>query len=168
MYREGEVMSVISSEIGYFGIPKTKKAKKTQYIAFKIISDTVKGYLGALTFSNMKEEVSARWNSHYMQNRKPYSEFVGTELIKISLTIELNSSLLHPLKTTPFKIRNKLIKLCNNGTTGYLVIGGHKMSSRKFKILSVSDDFDIISRGTLKYTKDKFQKITCNVVFEEV
>ena len=161
-------MSSLKTDIGYFGIPASRKRKKSEYIAFRIISDSAKGTLGALTFQSMKEEVSARWGKHYIQGKKPKSEFLGNELIQISLTIELNSSLLHPLKTTPFKIRNKLIKLCNNGTTGYLVIGGHKMSSRKFKILSVSDDFDIISRGTLKYTKDKFQKITCNVVFEEV
>lgn len=161
-------MSSLKTDIGYFGIPASRKRKKSEYIAFRIISDNAKGTLGALTFQNMKEEVSARWGKHYIQGKKPKSEFLGSELIRISLTIELNSSLLHPLKTTPFKVRNKLIKLCNSGTTGYLVIGGHKMSSHKFKIISVSDNYEIISRGKLKYTKDKFQKIVADVVFEEM
>lgn len=161
-------MSAVTSQIGYFGIPKTKKKKKTEYIAFKIISDTSKSMLGTLTFSNMKEETTARWAKHYIQGKKPKSEFLGKELTTISLTIELNSSLLHPLKTTPFKMRNKIHKLCNNGYTGYSVIGGHKMSSHKFKIISVSDNYEIISRGKLEYTKDKFQKIVVDVVFEEI
>ncbi|MGN1130100.1 MAG: phage tail protein [Ruminococcus sp.] len=161
-------MSSLKTDIGYFGIPASKKRKRSEYIAFRIISDSTKGTLGALTFNNMKEDVTARWGKHYIQGRKPKSEFLGMELTTINLTVELDASLLHPLKTTPFKARNRIIKLCQKGYTGYLVIGGHKMSGNKFKIISVSDSYEIISRGKLPYTKDKFQKIIVDIVFEEI
>jgi hypothetical protein len=110
-----------------------------------------------LTFSDLQENISARWSERNIQKKKPRSEFLGANLRTVTLTIVLDAS----LGVKPMAMRNKLIKICEKGQVEYLVVGSKRLSSHKFKIESISNAWDYIIK------KGKVVQMTMDVTFSE-
>lgn len=120
-------------------------------ITFETSSDKVQ------TFRNYSETISSRWVDHNIQGRLPRSEFLGADLMTISMTVELNAA----LGVNPWRIRDKLKNAVRNGTVDDLVIGGKQPAYNKFKIITAQDTFDQI------FNDGKISKITMNLTFKE-
>ena len=109
------------------------------------------------TFRNYSETIGSRWVDHNVQGRMPRSEFLGADLMTVSMTVELNAT----LGVNPWSVRDKLKNAVRNGTVDVLVIGGKQPAYNKFKIISAQDTFDqILNDG-------KISKITMNLTFKE-
>ncbi len=120
-------------------------------ISFEVSSDKIQ------TFKNYSETIGSRWVDHNIQGRMPRSEFLGADLMTITMTVELNAA--HGAK--PWSTRDKLKNAVRNGTVDTLVIGGKQPAYNKFKIISAQDTFDqILNDG-------KIPIITMNLTFKE-
>ena len=109
------------------------------------------------TFRNYSETIGSRWVDHNIQGRMPRSEFLGADLMTVSMTVELNAA----LGVNPWSVRDKLKNAVRDGTVDVLVIGGKQPAYNKFKIISAQDTFDqILNDG-------KIPKITMNLTFKE-
>ena len=71
------------------------------------------------TFRNYSETIGSRWVDHNIQGRMPRSEFLGADLMTVSMTVELNAT----LGVNPWSVRDKLKNAVRNGTVD-VVIGG--------------------------------------------
>lgn len=101
-----------------------------------------------LNFSDFKKDVSARYESHDLIGQKPKLEFVGSDLDKISFTINLNSS-------NGISVKEEIKKLEEKTSTGKaetLVIGGEVQGSDKWIITSLSEAWDTIFNDGFLYS----------------
>ena len=120
-------------------------------ISFETSSDKIQ------TFKNYAETIGSRWVDHNVQRQMPLSEFLGDDLMTITMTVELNAA--HGVK--PWETRDRLKNAVRNGVVDTLVIGGRQPAYNKFKIISAQDTFDtILNNG-------KIPKITMNLTFKE-
>ena len=120
-------------------------------ISFETSSDKIQ------TFKNYAETIGSRWVDHNVQRQMPLSEFLGADLMTITMTVELNAA--HGVK--PWETRDRLKNAVRNGVVDTLVIGGRQPAYNKFKIISAQDTFDtILNNG-------KIPKITMNLTFKE-
>ena len=109
------------------------------------------------TFKNYSESMGARWADHSIQGRLPVSEFLGAELMTVSMTVELSAA--HGVK--PWSVRDRLAKALRNGVVAPLVIGGRQPSSNKFKLTNIQNVFEqVLNDG-------KVSRITMNLTFKE-
>lgn len=109
------------------------------------------------TFKSYSETIGSRWVDHNVQKAMPCSEFLGPDLMTITMTVELNAA----LGVNPWLTRDKLKNAVRNGTVANLVIGGKQPSYNKFKLISAQDTFDTIMND------GKISKITMNLTFKE-
>lgn len=122
------------AEIGYFG--------KT--IKFEVNSKKV------MTFQSLKRTSGGRWAKHNIIGSKPKSEFQGAESGSVEMEIFLSAE--HGVK--PRTTIDKIIKVCEQGKTAYLVVGGKKIFSRKVYIETVSDTWEtVMNKGELVSAK---------------
>lgn len=120
-------------------------------ISFETSSDKIQ------TFKNYAETIGSRWVDHNVQRQMPLSEFLGADLMTVTMTVELNAA--HGVK--PWETRDRLKNAVRNGVVDTLVIGGRQPAYNKFKIISAQDTFDtILNNG-------KIPKITMNLTFKE-
>ena len=95
------------------------------------------------TFSNMKREVSASWNTMERIGQKPISEFGGPNLQTISLDITLDAS----LGVRPRQLLEVLERMTESGQASELVIGRKMVGKNKWVITKCSQAWDVILRG---------------------
>lgn len=95
------------------------------------------------TFSNMKREVSASWNTMERIGQKPISEFSGPNLQTISLDITLDAS----LGVRPRQMLEILERMTESGQANELVIGRKMVGKNKWVITKCSQAWDVILRG---------------------
>lgn len=133
--------SVTFNKIGHFGTS----------IVFTIKKDEV------FTFSNLKREVSGRWAIHPSINKREKTEFIGPGLASNTMTITLDAS----LGVKPQKVIKEIEKAVHKGTAEYLIIGGKKISTNKYRITGMSEEWDVILNDGALY------KATLNLTFEE-
>lgn len=108
------------------------------------------GYLGdiqfnvsskqVLTFKDLNYSSSAKLHNHEIIGQKPLTEFLGCDLDKISLTIELNSTL-------GIDIKKQLATIKEYEQTGKpleFVLGSEPLGLDKWQIENSSKDYDII------------------------
>lgn len=120
-------------------------------ITFSVSSNKI------LTFSGYSETIGSRWTDHNIQQRFPRSEFLGSDLMTIKMTVVIDAA----LGVKPWTVRNAIKDCVRNGTPEFLVIGGKKISGNKYIIESAQNTFDtILSDGKIK-------KITMNLTFKE-
>lgn len=120
-------------------------------ITFSVSSNKI------LTFSGYSETIGSRWTDHNIQQRFPRSEFLGSDLMTIKMTVVIDAA----LGVKPWTVRNAIKDCVRNGTAEFLVIGGKKISGNKYIIESAQNTFDtILSDGKIK-------KITMNLTFKE-
>lgn len=120
-------------------------------IYFVVSSDKIQ------TFRNYSETIGSRWAEHNLIGRMPRSEFIGADLMTVSMTVELNAA----LGVNPWSVRDRLKNAVRNGTVDSLVLGGKQPAYNKFKIISAQDTFDQI------FNDGKIARITMNLTFKE-
>lgn len=120
-------------------------------IVFRVSDEKV------LTFSNMKRTVSGRWTTHNSIKKKPFSEFQGPGLDKVTMRIQLCAS----LGVKPRDVIKDIEKCVKKGTVKKLVIGGKKIGSNKYKITTMSETWNTI------FNDGKLYSATLDLTFEE-
>lgn len=115
------------SQIGYFG----------KDIKFKVSRKQV------CTFDNFNQKLSSRWSESTPIGRKPVSEFNGPGLRSISFTMILDAS----LGVKPLEMLRKLRRIVGLGLVSYLVIGKSRVGFHKFRITSISEEWDTVLKG---------------------
>lgn len=93
-----------------------------------------------LTFKELSHSSSAKFHDHEIIGQKPLSEFLGCDLDKISLKIELNQELGANISETLEKIKQYEI----SGTPLNFVVGHETFGSDKWVIESSSRAYDYI------------------------
>lgn len=91
-------------------------------------------YGKVLTFHDLTREHAVRWAKHEVIGAKPVLEYVGDDLMKVSLKIRFDSSLSVP----PLIGLDHLRKMLENKMSKTLVIGGEYLG--RFVIESISED----------------------------
>jgi len=110
-----------------------------------------------LTFKGYSEQISSRWVDHNIQGELPRSEFLGANLMTISMTVVLSAA--HGIN--PWNTREIIKNAVRNGYARNLVIGGKQPSTNKFVITNAQDTFDNI------FNDGKISQITMNLTFKE-
>lgn len=91
-------------------------------------------YGKVLTFNDLSREHSVRWAKHEVIGKKPVLEWVGEDLMTVSLKIRFDTSLGVP----PLIGLYHLKKMINNKQVKTLVIGGEYFG--RFVIESISEE----------------------------
>lgn len=99
-----------------------------------------------LNFSGFNRNASSRWANHEVIEGKPVSEFIGPNLDSISFTVHLKG-------LSGVKVKEEMDKWlikCREGTIDTLVIGNSSIGMNKWKVLSVSQMWNVIlNKGEL-------------------
>lgn len=100
-----------------------------------------------LNFNNFQKTVSGRWGTHDRIGKKPQSEFLGAGLSGVTFDISLNAQ--HGVRP-----RNTIVALeraVESGQAEYLVIGGAKVGSKRWKITQMTETWNtIMAHGELQ------------------
>ena len=110
-----------------------------------------------LTFKDFKREGGAKYATHEVIGQPPKLEFLHRELEKLSLEIDLVSS----LGVNPEDEIQKITDMCNDGEANYLIFGGQVYGDCQWIIESYSEDVKyfgadgetILSKVSLKLTE---------------
>lgn len=109
-------------------------------ITFEVSSKKV------LTFQSMKREVSARWKTHNIVQKKPKAEFMGPDADTVTFKVFLSAE--HGVK--PRKTLDAIEKAIKKGQVEYFILGGKKVGSNKYYIESMSEEWEEIwNKGEL-------------------
>lgn len=99
-----------------------------------------------MTFSELNRNAAGRWATHETIGSKPASEFLGPGLDTISFTVNLNGS----FGTKPRTEMDKWIRKERAGEVAPLVIGNRVLGLDKWKIISVSQMWNVVlSKGEI-------------------
>ena len=90
----------------------------------------------ALTFRDFKREGGAKYATHEVIGQPPKVEYLHRELEKLSLEIDLVSS----LGVNPEDEVQKITDMCNDGEANYLVINGQVYGDCQWVIESYSEE----------------------------
>lgn len=93
-----------------------------------------------LNFSGFQRSATARWASHEVIQGKPASEFLGPDLDRITFTVHLKGRFGVNVQE---EMDRWLIK-CRAGDVDTLVIGNKALGIYKWKIISVSQMWNVI------------------------
>lgn len=110
-----------------------------------------------LTFRDMKRTVSGRWGTHSRLGKKDQSEFLGPELQRVTMTIVLNAQ--HGV--APRATLDKIEQAIEQGKVHPFVVGGKRVGSGEWKIVSMTDTWDAIYNG------GELVKATAEITIEE-
>lgn len=110
-----------------------------------------------LTFKDFKREGGAKYATHEVIGQPPKVEYLHRELEKLSLEIDLVSS----LGVNPEDEIQKITDMCNDGEANYLIFGGQVYGDCQWVIESYSEDVKyfgadgetILSKVSLKLTE---------------
>lgn len=91
-----------------------------------------------LTFNSMVRTVSGRWVNNPVIGQKGISQFTGPELEQLSFSITVDAS----LGVSPSDVLKKINHTISYGIAETLVIGGIKIGSNRWKILSASESYN--------------------------
>ena len=87
-----------------------------------------------LTFNNLQRNLAARWAKHDLIGRKPLLEYVGPDLMTVSLSVRFDRSLNLPPEAGLLHLR----KMLENGLKKTLVIGDEYLG--RYVIDSISEE----------------------------
>lgn len=110
-----------------------------------------------LTFQDFKQTVSGRWATHERIGKKPQSEFLGAELRRVTFQIELFAQ----KEIRPRKIIKEIEQAIETGKAMKLVIGGKPIGRHKWKIINMSEVWDVLMLG------GKLYQATISLTLEE-
>lgn len=113
-------------------------------ITFEVSSEKV------LTFNNLSRTVKGRWTQHNVISKKPKSEFLGPDLDGVTFKVSLSA--MHGVK--PRETIETIEKAVRNGTAMSFVVGGKKVGSNSWVIISVSEAWNCVYSGGELVTAD--------------
>lgn len=87
-----------------------------------------------LTFNDLKRDIKTRWAKHDVIGAKPRLEWIGEELLTVTLSIRFDSS----LGITPMEGLSRLKKMAENRKYKTLIIGGEILG--RYVIESISEN----------------------------
>lgn len=96
----------------------------------------------ALTFKNLKRDISAQWNTIARIGLKPLAEFGGANLQTASLEIVLDAG----LGIKPRKQLEVLEGMVESGAAYDLVLGKRRVGKNQWAVTKCSAAYDIILR----------------------
>lgn len=96
-----------------------------------------------LTFTDLKQTVSAQYSDHKLINHKPKKEYIGAGLRSIKFTMTLDAT----LGVRPKKMLTDLEYMTESGYADYLVIGSKAIGDGRFCITSISEAWDAVYSG---------------------
>ena len=99
-------------------------------------------HLRVLTPSNISGSTGADWADHSVIGNKTRSQYLGPQLKKYQMDIQLSSS----FGVAPRIALARLQEMSENGEVHYLIIGLAPLSMNKFAIESVSETWDTVGR----------------------
>lgn len=109
-------------------------------VSFKVNSDN--GVLKAISFNDLKRNVSANFAEHLRPQDNPVLEFTSLGAPEYSMTIILSANLGY----SPENEYSKLYSMLKSGNAQEFVLGGRKQGSYKWCITSLSSDIEKIFR----------------------
>lgn len=99
-----------------------------------------------LPFRNMKRNISARWQLHNINQKKPCTEYVGIEQPSVTLDVTFSAQ----RGQNPRRYESLLEKACMAGELNYLYVGGKRIGGNKYYIESINTSWDEVwSMGEL-------------------
>jgi Phage protein U len=110
-----------------------------------------------LTFNGFTKKVSGNWVNHNIIGKKALSEFTGPGLEQVSFTITLDAR----LGVRPRAMIEKIESMVLSGKVEKLVIGGKAVGKNKWKVLNISETWDLI------YSGGELAKATISLTLEE-
>lgn len=110
-----------------------------------------------LPFSDFKKIVSARWETQNVCNKKPKSEFIGTDADRVTMNITVNAE----YGVRPRKTLDLIEEAISTGVVAYLVIGGNLVSRNKFYIESIDEEWKQV------WNKGELVSATASLTFTE-
>lgn len=110
-----------------------------------------------LNFTKLNKTVKGRWAKHARIGKKPKKQFLGPDDDGLTFSITLNAE--HGVK--PRKTIGNIEKLVRKGTPQKVVIGSKALSSNKFVISELSENYETV------LNKGEVVKITCDITLEE-
>lgn len=108
-------------------------------------------------FQNFTRATKVRFAKNDVLQKKPVSEYVGSDLDTISLKIELKAE----LGVNPRDEVDKLIKLQRDGVIVSIILGGKPFGVYRWRISDISSVFERIDN------KGNCFAINCDISFEE-
>lgn len=87
-----------------------------------------------LTFKDLSRELNSRWAKHEVLGKRPLLEYVGPDLMTVSMSIRFDTS----LGTPPMVLLAKLKRMHENGMAKSLIIGGEYLG--RYILESVSEE----------------------------
>lgn len=110
-----------------------------------------------LTFSELKQTVSAQYSDHKLINHKPKKEYIGAGLRNIKFSMTLDAT----LGVRPQKMLTDLEFMTESGYADYLVIGNKPIGDNRFCITNISEVWDAV------YSGGELAKATVEITMEE-
>lgn len=109
-------------------------------IVFSVTSEKV------FSFKGMKRSYSGRWTTHNIIGGCPMAEFQGAGLDEISMEVILDAE----MGVRPRAVLDEFRKAARNGLVAHFYIGGKRISSNRFRLVSGTENWDEIwNRGEL-------------------
>lgn len=98
------------------------------------------------TFNDFNQTISGKWTNHDRILGKPKSEFLGADLRTISFTMHLDAC----LGVKPRAMLDLLERMVEHGRSMPLVIGNKRVGKNCWKILEISEAWNVImNKGEL-------------------
>ena len=110
-----------------------------------------------LTFNGFTKKVSGNWAKHNIIGKKALSEFASPGLDQVSFTMILDAR----LGVRPRELIEKIENMVSSGKVEKMVIGGKAVGKNKWKILNISETWDLI------YSGGELAKATISLTLEE-
>lgn len=95
------------------------------------------------TPSNLSGSAGADYAIHERAGKRARSQYLGPKLRNYTFDIVLRAQ----DGVNPLKIKNFFRKKCEKGKADHFIIGGRPLSSHKFKILEVSEEWNSVILG---------------------
>lgn len=96
-----------------------------------------------LTPSNVKGQTGSEWATHSRTGAKARSQWIAPNLKSYTLDLLLRAQ----DGVRPRATLEKLQKAAESAKVDYFIIGGKPLSSLPFKILSITDSWDVVLSG---------------------
>lgn len=120
-------------------------------IVFQVSENTV------LTIKKLTRNVGSEWATHSRIGKKDQTEFLRPSIQKMTFTIDLNAM----LGVRPRAVLDSIAAAVESGEVNTFVIGSKKVGTNRWKIKSVSEEWDTI------YTQGELVRAKANLIMEE-
>ena len=104
------------------------------------------GHLKVLTPVNFAGSTGANWAKHDVTSGKARSEYISPKLKQYTFELLLSSA----YGVNPKKMLNRFVEMAETGEVHYLIIGFSPVAQNRFKIVDISDEWDVVIDTNVK------------------